>query len=166
MSMFGRQSRDHQGLEDELRQDRPQADDRFVDELLTKISATPMPYARPRLGLALAFVLVTIVVFGAFGGLGYAMSAASDAVSSTTNAVSAVVNVDKGTVDAKAENGDDNASKAGQAQYHEEVLICHRPPGSPDNSQTLSVQQSAVAAHLAHGDTLGPCENDKPGNKK
>lgn len=53
----------------------------------------------------------------------------------------------------------------------EKVQICHRPPGNPDNSKTLSIGASAVAAHLAHGDTEGPCEGDgggghgKPGIK-
>jgi len=31
------------------------------------------------------------------------------------------------------------------------VTICH-------NGNTLSVAEAAVAAHLAHGDTLGPCQ--------
>jgi len=39
----------------------------------------------------------------------------------------------------------------------DKVLICHRPPGNPSNSQTLCVAASAVPAHLAHGDFLGPC---------
>ena len=37
------------------------------------------------------------------------------------------------------------------------VVICHAPPGNPKNRRTLEIGQSAVAAHLAHGDTLGPC---------
>jgi len=39
----------------------------------------------------------------------------------------------------------------------EKVLICHRPPGNPDNSKTISVAQKTVAAHLKHGDQLGEC---------
>jgi hypothetical protein len=38
------------------------------------------------------------------------------------------------------------------------VTICHCPPGNPENRHTITVSESAVAAHLAHGDTLGPCE--------
>ena len=38
------------------------------------------------------------------------------------------------------------------------VVICHIPPGNPDNAHTLTVGASAVSAHLAHGDTLGQCE--------
>lgn len=37
----------------------------------------------------------------------------------------------------------------------EKVLVCHKPNGK--NPHTLSLPQSAVPAHLGHGDTLGPC---------
>jgi hypothetical protein len=39
------------------------------------------------------------------------------------------------------------------------VQICHVPPGNPGNAHTLCVGASAVPAHLAHGDTFGPCGN-------
>ena len=43
-------------------------------------------------------------------------------------------------------------------QNESQVTICHRPPGNPENAQTITVGQSAVAAHQQeHGDTLGPC---------
>ena len=45
-------------------------------------------------------------------------------------------------------------------QYEEKVLICHIPPGNPENAQTISVSVNAVPAHLAHGDTEGPCPED------
>lgn len=34
------------------------------------------------------------------------------------------------------------------------VTLCHKPGGA---SRTIEVDESAVNAHLAHGDTLGPC---------
>jgi len=37
------------------------------------------------------------------------------------------------------------------------VTLCHIPPGHPSNAQTITVGQAAVAAHLAHGDSLGEC---------
>ena len=37
------------------------------------------------------------------------------------------------------------------------VEICHIPPGNQNNPQTLCISPNAVAAHLAHGDVLGPC---------
>lgn len=39
----------------------------------------------------------------------------------------------------------------------ERVLICHRPPGNPDNTQNITVGADAVPAHLDHGDSVGPC---------
>lgn len=40
----------------------------------------------------------------------------------------------------------------------EQVAICHYPPGNPDEHHTIVVDVTAVPAHRAHGDTLGPCE--------
>ena len=43
------------------------------------------------------------------------------------------------------------------AAKNTKVELCHIPPGNPGNAQTLSVSESAVPAHLGHGDYLGPC---------
>lgn len=39
------------------------------------------------------------------------------------------------------------------------VVLCHCPPGNPNNCQTILVGESAVPSHLANhpGDHLGPC---------
>lgn len=37
------------------------------------------------------------------------------------------------------------------------VVICHKTGAQRNPGVTISVPQSAVAAHLAHGDELGPC---------
>lgn len=37
------------------------------------------------------------------------------------------------------------------------VTICHQPPGNPNHASTKSVNASAAAAHLEHGDYCGPC---------
>ncbi len=39
------------------------------------------------------------------------------------------------------------------------VPICHVPPGNPSNRHTITVGESAVAAHLRHGDHRGRCED-------
>jgi hypothetical protein len=45
------------------------------------------------------------------------------------------------------------------------VVICHYPPGNLGNRHTIEVGQPAESAHLAHGDTLGPCPSEKPDNQ-
>ena len=37
----------------------------------------------------------------------------------------------------------------------DKVTICHKDPQGGAN--TITVAQSAVAAHMAHGDTMGAC---------
>lgn len=37
------------------------------------------------------------------------------------------------------------------------ITICHIPPGNPAAKHTLTIDGSAWPAHLAHGDTEGPC---------
>jgi hypothetical protein len=59
------------------------------------------------------------------------------------------------TIPAAYANGDNGDNGDGK------VTICHIPPGNPENAHTISVGASAVAAHLAHGDTLGPCEKQR-----
>jgi hypothetical protein len=40
----------------------------------------------------------------------------------------------------------------------DQVVLCHFPPGNPDNFHTLTVGADAVDAHLRnHGDALGEC---------
>jgi hypothetical protein len=41
------------------------------------------------------------------------------------------------------------------------VTICHHEEG--EEPRTITIPQSALAAHLAHGDTIGPCPDDSYG---
>ena len=43
------------------------------------------------------------------------------------------------------------------AQAGTKVLICHVPPGNPDNFHTITVSENALPAHLGHGDLPGGC---------
>ncbi len=52
------------------------------------------------------------------------------------------------------------AGAGGENGEDSKVTICHMPPGNPGNSVTITVSTNAVPAHLAHGDTLGPCSRD------
>lgn len=42
----------------------------------------------------------------------------------------------------------------------DKIDICHIPPANPGHAQTITIGASALPAHLAHGDMLGPCQND------
>lgn len=42
---------------------------------------------------------------------------------------------------------------------NKKVTICHIPQGDPENAQTISVSKAAARAHLAHGDTMGACDD-------
>ncbi len=42
------------------------------------------------------------------------------------------------------------------------VEVCHIPPGNPDNAHTIVISESALQAHLDHGDHVGPCESAPP----
>ncbi len=44
-----------------------------------------------------------------------------------------------------------------------QVTICHLPPGNSGNPQTMDVNQNNLPAHLAHGDSCGPCEEGGEG---
>jgi hypothetical protein len=132
----------------ELRRERP----RPTEELVTRISRDVSGRSRPaRLNLALAFALTTALVlaFALTGGIGYAASAVSGGTSAITQLVS--------PKDGKSGNNAAQNQGSSANQYGHKVLICHIPPGHPENAHTISVDQSAVPAHLAHGDTLGPC---------
>ncbi len=48
-------------------------------------------------------------------------------------------------------------AKADKSTNDKKVTICHLPPGNPNNPQTITINQNALDAHLAHGDYEGAC---------
>lgn len=71
--------------------------------------------------------------------------------------------------DAKTEGSEKNdksdEKKEDASKAKEQVTICHQPPGKPSERKTLTVPQSAVKAHLAHGDVIGECKSEKKDDK-
>jgi hypothetical protein len=58
--------------------------------------------------------------------------------------------------------GGDDGEEDPDGEGETKVAVCHVPPGNPDNPHTIEVDESAVPAHLAHGDTEGECVEETP----
>jgi hypothetical protein len=133
-------------LEHELRRHRPEPRDDFARQLSGRISADSR--RRPALGLRIAFAgslaSLIVVAFAAFGGIGYAASAA-DGIARTAQKV--VTPKPKATTQ----------QSAAADQYVGKVTICHHTGSRNHPFVTITISRSALNAHLAHGDTVGPC---------
>lgn len=58
---------------------------------------------------------------------------------------------------------------SGSSQYQYRVVICHLTGSRQHPAHTITVSSASVAAHLRHGDHLGPCtgsETPKPKHGK
>jgi hypothetical protein len=62
--------------------------------------------------------------------------------------------------------GDEEKEDTDEDEARDKVVICHLPPGNPENAHTIEVAPGAVPAHLGHGDYLGPCDCEKESGKK
>jgi len=49
---------------------------------------------------------------------------------------------------------------ADRDKHDHKAVICHIPPGNPDNMHTIEVGEPAVDAHMAHGDMMGRCAGE------
>ena len=120
-----------------LRASRPEPSRDFVDTLSARIASDGRRTrlrSTSRLSFAAALTVFMLGTLASFGGLGYAAS-------STKGAFKKVAALE-GTPSAGRTPASD--------QYVEKVTICH-------NGHTISISQSALAAHRRHGDTIGPC---------
>ena len=50
-----------------------------------------------------------------------------------------------------------DSSSAAEYEYETKIMICHRTGSAKNPLVTITVSEVTGAAHLAHGDTLGPC---------
>jgi len=56
-----------------------------------------------------------------------------------------------------SKNKGDSKDQDDTKDKDDQVTICHTPAGNPSKAQTLNVSESALSAHLAHGDSPGEC---------
>ena len=128
---------EHSDLEQRLRDERPRPDEDLVRRVSQDTSGSGAPAPRFRLGMATGICGLALAGVIALGGL-----------SAPVDTVAGIVQFD----DAKSD-------KPAKSQYEEKVTICHRPPGNPNNAQTLTLPQSGANNHLRNhpGDTTGPC---------
>ena len=87
MNPFGRPGGKPLDIEAELRAGRPAPRESFVRELSDELRSAPSPRARRRLAFAAAMSAAILVALSAVGGLGYAASATSHAVTALENVV-------------------------------------------------------------------------------
>jgi hypothetical protein len=127
-------------LTSELRARRPEPSPEFSRTISERIGADGRRvrlYAASRLSFAAALTVAMLGTLASFGGLSYAASGTKQ----TVEAVKHVVMSSRPRVVQQS---------PAQAQYVEKVTICHK-------GHTISVPTTALPAHLAHGDTVGPC---------
>ena len=159
-------------LDGRLESERPQPRDEFVSTLADRLAPDPIR-RRPvwRTALVAGFTMLLVVAFALTGGISYA----ANAVHGGTTAVAALVtgpsssDKPKPNKPEQSNNGSSatassssSESTESSSQASDKVVVCHIPPGNTDNPQTISVGESAVPAHLEHGDTLGPCDDGGP----
>lgn len=174
--LFRRRGEDE--LETELRRARPEPQQEFVSLLSIRLHEL-RPARRPSFRVALVGALsaTVVIALSAVGSLGYAATAVHSGASLATRVIQpakpkahAKPNVTRSSAaapnmtqsPAAAPNVTEPSAAAlpsAAAQYGKKVRVCHK-------GKTISVNQNAVPAHLAHGDTLGKCPPFKPKKAK
>ncbi len=151
-------NRKRHDIENRLRKERPAAPDDLVRRL-TGGTEKRRTAPRKRLGVVFALTTMLVLAFSLTGGIGYAASSLQKGSSAVRELVAPRAKPSTGQSGQKPTP----ISSRGSArnQYNEKVVLCHKPEGQPWNAHTIRVPQEAVAAHLAHGDYLGPCKNEK-----
>jgi hypothetical protein len=102
---------------------------------------TPHAGLMPRRIAAVALTAVMLITLGAAGGMSYAASGAEQ-----------VIDVAK-DLSGSSKNTSKPAKSAAEAQY--QTTICHRTgPRNNPSWQEITVNNSALPAHAAHGDII------------
>jgi predicted lipid-binding transport protein (Tim44 family) len=176
-----RRDNEHKRFAKRLENERPQPSDEFMRAMKDRLESERVTRPRGlRLALAGGLSAMLVLAFALTGGIGHAASAVKNSTSAVTTFVAGSSKAQKtdtstaqgsntSTQSAAQSNSSSNATTSARGnqtssarnQYQGKVVICHRTPGNPENAHTISVSPNAVPAHLAHGDTLGPCPNGR-----
>jgi hypothetical protein len=166
--------REGSDLERRLRRNRPEPRPEFLAMLSDRIEDRPRRRreASIRIVLVGAVTAVMLVAMSAVGGLAYAASAVQSVakdvkvvVVAPITAVKTIVNSNSTTGGGGNTGGGSKGDKGGKPDDHEyghKDHICHKPG---KDQQEMDVDHNALAAHLGHGDKIGPCP-PKPKPKK
>jgi hypothetical protein len=133
-------------LEARLRAMRPEPRPEFLNALADRLEAAADRPERTRsnrslrVSVAVGLAIVGLAMFGAFGGIGYAASAAHSFASAI---VSNAGNPTGGSSPSAAED-----------QYGAKTTICHHTHSKTNPWVVITVSNNALPAHKAHGDTL------------
>jgi hypothetical protein len=167
-------------LEAGLRASRPEPSPQFVRALARRVEKSTSSHSR-RITLAVGFATVSLAVFGAFGGLGYAAKAVSKAtgignashdaaqVSVKGNSNSAHGNSNSAHGNSNSAHGNSNSAHGNSSstpandQYAGKTTICHRTGSQKNPWVIITVSNNALPAHKAHGDTLVAADGTCPG---
>jgi len=140
-------------LETELRTQRPQPSESLVNALHTRVAEDGRQsrlrvYAR--LSFACAISVLMLGILASFGGIGYAASSTVEVAKVAKRVVTPATPKPAPVV----------AASPSHDQYKpEKVTICHRTGSG--HGVTITISRSALPAHLAHGDTIGPCAGNE-----
>jgi hypothetical protein len=146
-----------EGLGRQLRAERPEPRSEFVHALTDHVmSKRYRRSARLRVVFAAAITGAAVVSLSAFGGLGYAASAAKHAAGQAEAIVTGATHDEgqKGNSGKNADSAQNDSVSSAQGQYGKKVTICHH---TGSGTVTITVSVNALPAHQAHGDTIGPC---------
>jgi uncharacterized membrane protein YgcG len=137
-------------LERRLRAERPEPSSQLVESVVEQVSRRPFRrQARMRVVFVTAVSAALALSLSMFGGLSYAASAVKHAAV----AVVAPVTHDStapGQAKKTSSSSTSSSPSSAQGQYGNKVTICHQ-------GHTQQVADDSLPAHLAQGDTLGPC---------
>ena len=148
-------------LERRLTASRPEPRPEFLDSIVGRLERRRTG-AKLRIAVAAGLTAAGLAMFGVFGGIGYASSAAHSFVSAiTSSGGKGNVGHDGGL---KAASPSANSSpSAANDQYVGKTTICHRTHSAKNPFVIITVSNNALPAHKAHGDTLVGPNNTCPG---